>query len=350
MKKSFPANINGTVYYIDEDAYQLLDRYLKELHHTFTGETGAEIVADIESRISEHFDEKGSPVVVMADVERIISVIGRPEQLGEEADEPSASFNSFSEPAPPPPPYVEADPASAKRHLYRDPQDAIFAGVFAGLSYYLGWNVTAMRILYVVLTLCTYFWPLVCLYFVSWMLIPPARTPRQILEMKGEPVNLDTIGQTLVNGVKTHVTSGATVFFRSLGRIVVALIGGLAAIGVFGFAVLLLLVLVSLVLALCGVTSSLLTAFSMGGDDVSVGGMFFLLSVAIAALIPLVGLTYGGCMALFNSPAPSRTTVITLIVIEVIAITAAIVLFASTLFPSPFIASLVFGPAVTNMC
>ena len=57
MKKTFPVNINGTIFYIDEDAYALLNTYLEQLKVAFKGPEGAEIVADIEARISEIFSE-----------------------------------------------------------------------------------------------------------------------------------------------------------------------------------------------------------------------------------------------------------------------------------------------------
>ena len=88
MKKTFPVNINGNIFYIDEDAYKLLLDYLSQLRTTFTGAEGEEIVNDIESRISEHFDERirlGANVIVLEDVNRVIETMGRPEELSDES-------------------------------------------------------------------------------------------------------------------------------------------------------------------------------------------------------------------------------------------------------------------------
>ena len=88
MKKTFPVNINGKIFYIDEDAYKLLLDYLSQLRTTFTGAEGEEIVNDIESRISEHFDERirlGANVIVLEDVNRVIGTIGRPEELSDDS-------------------------------------------------------------------------------------------------------------------------------------------------------------------------------------------------------------------------------------------------------------------------
>ena len=59
MKKTFTVNLNGAVYHIDEDAYELLDNYLSNLRIHFSKEEGAEeIVHDMEARISELFSER----------------------------------------------------------------------------------------------------------------------------------------------------------------------------------------------------------------------------------------------------------------------------------------------------
>ena len=75
MKKTFPVNINGKIFYIDEDAYKLLQDYLSQLRATFPGQEGSEIVSDIECRISELFDERilsGANVIVLEDVNNVI--------------------------------------------------------------------------------------------------------------------------------------------------------------------------------------------------------------------------------------------------------------------------------------
>lgn len=55
MKRTYPANIDGQIFYIDEDAFELLKNYLDQLRLTFRGSEGQEIVGDIESRIRELF-------------------------------------------------------------------------------------------------------------------------------------------------------------------------------------------------------------------------------------------------------------------------------------------------------
>ena len=42
MKKTLTVNLGGTVFHIDEDAYQLLDKYLANLRIHFRKEEGSE--------------------------------------------------------------------------------------------------------------------------------------------------------------------------------------------------------------------------------------------------------------------------------------------------------------------
>ena len=59
MKKTFTINISGTVFHIEEDAYEKLQNYLLKLKNYFgNDDEGKEIIADIETRIAELFLEK----------------------------------------------------------------------------------------------------------------------------------------------------------------------------------------------------------------------------------------------------------------------------------------------------
>ena len=59
MKKTLTINLNGTVFHIDEDAYEALSHYLDELTRQLAAEDGSqEILEDIEARICELFAER----------------------------------------------------------------------------------------------------------------------------------------------------------------------------------------------------------------------------------------------------------------------------------------------------
>jgi hypothetical protein len=141
MKKTLTINLGGTVYHIDEDAYHLLDNYLTNLRIHFCREEGAEeIVHDIELRISELFTDRlneGKQVITIEDVEEIIARMGKPEDLSdEESGEASGS---------------EKQKGTTMRRLFRDPDNKVLGGVASGLAAYMGWDVTWVRIILLVL-------------------------------------------------------------------------------------------------------------------------------------------------------------------------------------------------------
>ncbi len=88
MKKTFNINIAGFPFVIDEDAYNLLNNYLKTIEHAFRNEDGAsELINDLESRIAElllQSAEDGSAIITLADVEQIIARVGKPEEFVED--------------------------------------------------------------------------------------------------------------------------------------------------------------------------------------------------------------------------------------------------------------------------
>ena len=91
MKKTFTINISGTVFHIEEDAYEVLQKYLINLKNHFgNDEEGKEIVSDIEARIAEIFSEKAQnekDVITLEWVNAIIETMGTPEDFTQEEDE-----------------------------------------------------------------------------------------------------------------------------------------------------------------------------------------------------------------------------------------------------------------------
>jgi len=58
------------------------------------------------------------------------------------------------------------------RPLQRPRQDRMIAGVLAGLADWLGWDVTALRIAFVIISLLSSVFPGILVYVVLWILMP----------------------------------------------------------------------------------------------------------------------------------------------------------------------------------
>lgn len=210
MKKTLTINLNGIVFHIDEDAYQSLKAYLSEIEIHFTSEDDKEILKDIEARIAELFSEKlekSKRVVDIKDVDEIINVLGHPNQFDEENEEES--------------PKVTKDDSSSKkeqqkyRRYYRDPENSMLGGVAGGLAAYLNWDVTLIRVLFVILIIVGFGW-VIPIYLVIWIITPEARTTAQKLEMHGKAVTVETIKEQF-DEAKEYVDSDQ--FKQSASRI-----------------------------------------------------------------------------------------------------------------------------------
>lgn len=199
MKKTFTVNLNGTVFHIDEDAYQLLENYLSNLRIHFSREEGSdEIMSDFEARISELLNERirlGFSVITIEHVEEVIQRMGKPEELfaGEEKNAGS-EFSAATETT------SGAADRKFRKRLMRDPDDKMLGGVASGLAAYFGIDTTLLRLVMILLLIVSMTVPVTIIYIVLWLVLPLARTATDRLVMRGEPVNLENIGRTVTDG------------------------------------------------------------------------------------------------------------------------------------------------------
>lgn len=340
MKKTFPVNINGKVFYIDEDAYDLLQNYLHQLRAAFFGAEGEEIVNDIESRISELFDERiseGASAIVYSDVNRVIEIMGKPADIGD-----------LNEGNTPPPPYdpekdktgqkTGEDDKQPRKRLYRNLNNKVLGGVLGGLATYLGWDANIMRLLYVVLTFVTYFWPLTLIYLIAWMVIPAANNPRRILEMQGNPVTVDSIGQEVLSSTPSqsnqdsfNIGNVAENVFSILGKFfmgLLGLVGSAATLVATGFFIFFLTAFI----AYTGFGNEILIdtmGWHFGYHSSSMAiivSCLACMAIPLCFIIPGVALAWSAGSVLFNYRGASKTTVIFAVIFEMLLIVAAIIL------------------------
>src|SRR5882724_7541117 len=95
MKKIININFHSRVIPIEETAYEILQQYIDSLRRHFANEEGREeIISDIENRFAELFSEtlkKGAACITDADVNAIITSMGRPEEFEGEDSSQTAS-------------------------------------------------------------------------------------------------------------------------------------------------------------------------------------------------------------------------------------------------------------------
>jgi phage shock protein PspC (stress-responsive transcriptional regulator) len=179
MKITVSINLGGYSFNIDEDAYAELKGYLKNLELHFAGEeSSSEILSDIETRIAELFRTKITSykqVINIGDVHQAISVMGTPEDISDN-DGPTAR-EKFSSPG--------------YHRMYRDPDHRVIGGVCSGMGAYWDIDPVIVRIIFIALALGGGLGVLV--YLILYIVIPEAKTTAQKIEMKGNPVNIHNI-------------------------------------------------------------------------------------------------------------------------------------------------------------
>lgn len=186
MKVTVNINLGGYAFHIDEDAYERLRNYLKNIERELSVEDSAsEIITDIEGRIAELFRNRLNnykQVINMKDVEEVMTIMGTPEVIS--GGEPSGN-----------------EPPRSSRRMYRDPDGRIFGGVCSGLAAYFNWDPLVMRILFAILIFAG--GAGIGLYLVLWIVLPEAKTTAQKLEMRGDPVTIENIKDSVKHEFET---------------------------------------------------------------------------------------------------------------------------------------------------
>ena len=343
MKKTFTINISGSIFHIEEDAYEVLQKYLINLKNHFgSSDEGKEIISDIEARIAEIFSEKTpdeKKVITLEWVNEVVSIMGTPEDFVEEegGEEPASSSE-----------------AKRKRRLYRDPDHRVFGGVCGGLGAYFNMDPVILRIIFAVLFFVTTGAAFLA-YIILWIAVPKAMTTAQRLEMRGQEATVKNIeksireevvevkenykkfkeSDTYSKGKKSMEGAGEVVYsgFKLILRIVVIIIGVLLIIsGFFG---------------LLGLISSTIIGHSfvdgwpmIWSPDIHAPGFlthfvepgtvtFGLIAIGLLAGIPMLALLFVGTKLVFRYKTNNAVIGLTMVGVWLIALVALITVSAS---------------------
>ena len=198
MKEVKKCSISGVAFTMDTDAYEALAAYLDSLKKSYKDTAdGAEIVADIEARIAELIlsAQDNTRVVEKPLILNIIQQMGSAEDISDQGADRD----------------LHCDTPRIPRRLYRDTENAKLGGVCAGIGKYFDIDPVWVRLgLFLPLLLTCFGWLpflhwfspmfgnlfgifLIC-YFIMWFAVPAPRTARQKLEMNGERITAQSIG------------------------------------------------------------------------------------------------------------------------------------------------------------
>ncbi|MDR1257853.1 MAG: PspC domain-containing protein [Tannerellaceae bacterium] len=348
MKKTLTVNLGGTVFHIDEDAYQLLEKYLSNLRIHFSKEEGVdEVINDFELRISEILNERirlGYEVISIEHVEAVIKRMGKIEDIfGEESarSEP-ADEESFTQ---------QTTRERVEKRFFRNPNDRILGGVCGGIAAYMGWDPTPIRLL---LFLFMFLYGVIIpVYLILWLVVPMAKTATERLQMRGESITVENIGKTVTDGfervssnVRDYVNSGKPrSTFQKIGDGIVDIIGVLLKVAVILLGIVLLPVFLVLLFVFVVVIIALIAGSVGGGFGLLYSlipstewhllhtypeWMWIIVSICTILLIaiPVIAILYSICSVIFKFKPLPQVWRISMIVIWILALAANIFIFS----------------------
>ena len=164
MKKTLNINIGSRVFNIDEDAYDLLSRYLESIKKYFQKiNIEDDVFQDIENRISEKFNSilKNRESLNIDDINNIIKEMGTLDDFKEAYND--FDTNDFSNQN------NESKTTGKEKRIYRNTSDKVIAGVASGLANYFSVDPIIFRLIFIV-SLFTGFGLIA--YIIFWIGIP----------------------------------------------------------------------------------------------------------------------------------------------------------------------------------
>lgn len=227
MKEITRIHLAKTPYDIELDAKEVLQKYLSEIKQMMGSE---DAMYEIEARMVELLGERGvqsNGIIAMSDVEDLRSKMGLPKEFldSESTEDSQTDLTPSNSPA---------------KRLMRDTDNAIFGGVCAGIAAYWGINPLWVRLLFIISPFIT-FGTALLVYIIIWISLPEAKTAAEKLQMRGEPVTLDSLKKAANNSESKYrakdtlakilrICLSLGLFFMTLGLLAVLVVGSITGI------------------------------------------------------------------------------------------------------------------------
>ncbi len=184
MNKAITINLNGRAFQADENAYQLLQDYLRQATEKLASDPDkSEIIADLEQALADKLEKcigAGKNVVTEAEAKTVISEMGPVEESSTSSSEADSGQA-----------HAAASDAGAQNNtgvkkLYRVREGSMIFGVCTGLAAYFDISVSLVRVIFIILALTTHgLWILI--YFLMMLVIPTAETSAEQAAAFGAP-------------------------------------------------------------------------------------------------------------------------------------------------------------------
>lgn len=320
MNKTIIININGIVFHIEEDAYEILRSYMTEVKRHFAYSSDSEeIVSDIENRIAEMFverlEQEKKQVIVVHDVEQVTAQMGR-----------VSDFELEGEDA------VFMNEQAAEKKLFRDTDDRVIGGVCSGIGHYFDIEPRWIRVIAVLIFLLAGSGLLI--YLILWIAMPKAKTRADKMAMRGEQPNLQNFKKNFDEEIealhenlkRAHkearpALNNLETFFRDLISHIGAFLS--EAFRIFVKLIGVFIICISVV-ALLGMIIGLFALLGWSSAEVNFTPVnainpeyrpFLYFSAFLLIIIPIIALVFFAVRVLFNRTILTRYVSFTLLII-----------------------------------
>ena len=326
MNKTIIININGLVFHIEEDAYEVLRSYMTDVKRHFANEEDSiEITTDIENRIAEMFNEmlarEARSVIITADVRIVISQMGTIEDFETTDTEQKSIFNDHT----------------GGKKLFRDPDDHLLGGVCAGIANYFDIETMWVRIAFACAVAAGGSGLLA--YIILWIIVPKANSRADKMAMKGERLDLKGFVKNFEDEVKNvhHSLSNASIkakpfaykvrdfvgdffdhfssFLAGAGKVFLKLIGILIMLTCFGF-------LIAAIIGLAFITAAghdVFHLFPFSIINYSYSDVIYFSAFTVIA-IPLLVIVLLTLRSVFYRSVLGKSTSYTLLILWIVAV------------------------------
>ena len=188
MNKTIIININGFIFHIEEDAYEILKNYMTDVkRHFLNSADSLEITTDIENRIAEMFTEilaaENKQVIIEQDVKGVVEQMGSVADFETSEDEANSTLHET---------HIYN---TGNRKLFRDSENHLLAGVCSGLANYFDIRAIWVRLAFILAI--AFFGTGVVLYIIFWIVVPKAITRTDRMAMRGQKLNLQGFKENL---------------------------------------------------------------------------------------------------------------------------------------------------------
>jgi phage shock protein PspC (stress-responsive transcriptional regulator) len=275
MNEVTQIHLGRQAFTIAADAHTALRAYLKAIEQAVGDKS---VVEEVELRMAELLAEhgvSGEKVILPEDVDFLKAQLGDPKDFSDDEAETTQTSKETGD-----------------KRLFRDTDNALLGGVSAGIANYFNIDAVIVRLAFILLTILGGGSGII-IYIILWLAVPPANTASEKLQMRGLPVTLgalkDSVSSADLAGRAKRVNNSVAGIINTILRVAIKLMGIAFIIG----GVLLILAIVTVKTYMLAHNGQLFqeNLFPVGGHEQLLLVLGMAMLVIVSMFLILIGIT-----------------------------------------------------------